>query len=372
MKVAIVLRTLNKSNGAARVVLQQAESFLSKGHNVHIFTEKISSENRSQTQAHIHTITTWPLSGKWARQYFEYRTEKLIKKIQFDLVIAHGDLQNEDVLFVHNCVHLQRELVAQEVGHAETPLEQRHRRMIAQGPYKLLIANSQLMKNDFVQRFHIPENKIIISYPSLDPKKFTPRTITAREQRKKMGLPDVPFLFGLITSGEPEIRGADLLIQAYLSLPENVRRQSKLLIMGKNMQKKLQHLVPQTEAPQVLFFEALPGVAEYYKALDVFVLPARIETFGLTVIEACACGVPAILSTNVGALEVLPPQLKALAVPPHDITTLARRLMDAWALSQQPGGLSQLGQIAAATATSNSEFARFSELELRLKKHNII
>jgi UDP-glucose:(heptosyl)LPS alpha-1,3-glucosyltransferase len=187
-----------------------------------------------------------------------------------------------------------------------------------------------------------------------------------------MGLPQTPFLFGLITSGEPEIRGADLLIQAYLALPQNIQEQSQLLIMGKNMKKKLQHLVPSGANSRVHFYEALPNVAEYYKALDVFVLPARIETFGLTVIEACACGIPVIVSHNVGALEILPPELKDLAVKPKDVPELTERLSEIWSLAQKPGGLSQLGQIAASTAPANSESQRFSQLEMQLKKHNII
>ena len=45
-------------------------------------------------------------------------------------------------------------------------------------------------------------------------------------------------------------------------------------------------------------------IAEWYRALDLFVAPQRWEGFGLTPLEAMACGVP-VLATRVGAFEEL-------------------------------------------------------------------
>ncbi len=45
-------------------------------------------------------------------------------------------------------------------------------------------------------------------------------------------------------------------------------------------------------------------IPEWYQALDLFVAPQRWEGFGLTPLEAMACGVPAI-ATRVGAFEEL-------------------------------------------------------------------
>ena len=42
----------------------------------------------------------------------------------------------------------------------------------------------------------------------------------------------------------------------------------------------------------------------YYHCLDIFVLPAKIEEFGLVASEAMACGTAVILSPYVGASEL--------------------------------------------------------------------
>ncbi len=46
------------------------------------------------------------------------------------------------------------------------------------------------------------------------------------------------------------------------------------------------------------------AVADWYRALDLFVAPQRWEGFGLTPLEAMACGVP-VLATRAGAFEEL-------------------------------------------------------------------
>jgi rhamnosyl/mannosyltransferase len=88
--------------------------------------------------------------------------------------------------------------------------------------------------------------------------------------------------------------------------------------------------------------------AAYYHAADVFVLPAtsRAETFGIAMLEAMACGTPAV-STEVGTgtswLNV--DGTTGLVVPPGDPTALAsalKRLLD------DPDTRGEMGEAAAA------------------------
>ncbi len=63
----------------------------------------------------------------------------------------------------------------------------------------------------------------------------------------------------------------------------------------------------------------------YYSLADVFVLPSLLEGFGIPVIEALACGTPAVVTYGSGATaETAGPG--ALAVPPGDPPTLAQAI----------------------------------------------
>ncbi len=50
---------------------------------------------------------------------------------------------------------------------------------------------------------------------------------------------------------------------------------------------------------QVTFTGAVKNVADYLQAMDVFLLPSRKEGFGIVALEAQACGLPCLVSTQV-------------------------------------------------------------------------
>ena len=55
----------------------------------------------------------------------------------------------------------------------------------------------------------------------------------------------------------------------------------------------------------MVFAPPIIDVKNYYYLVDVFVLPAHIEEFGRSVLEAMYCGVPVITTKFVGASEIL-------------------------------------------------------------------
>lgn len=63
-------------------------------------------------------------------------------------------------------------------------------------------------------------------------------------------------------------------------------------------------------------------MAAHYQALDLFVAPQRHEGFGLTPLEAMACGVP-VVATDAGAFdELVVPETTGLVVPRADDAAL--------------------------------------------------
>jgi UDP-glucose:(heptosyl)LPS alpha-1,3-glucosyltransferase len=74
-------------------------------------------------------------------------------------------------------------------------------------------------------------------------------------------------------------------------------------------------------------------VHEYLQASDVFVFPSDYEGFGLAIVEALACGLPAVI-TRVGvAAEHIEDYQNGILVNPKDQTGL-RQAME-WLLSHK-------------------------------------
>jgi glycosyltransferase involved in cell wall biosynthesis len=116
------------------------------------------------------------------------------------------------------------------------------------------------------------------------------------------------------------IKGLDLLVKAFATLPKKLD-DAKLVIVGPDdgYLLPLKKLITDLEmGDKVLFTGPLYGreKLQAYVDADVYVLPSSYEIFSITVLEACACGTPVIVTDQCGIADVIDNQA-GLAVP-HD------------------------------------------------------
>ncbi|MFN2975626.1 glycosyltransferase family 4 protein [Terriglobus aquaticus] len=136
----------------------------------------------------------------------------------------------------------------------------------------------------------------------------------------------------LFASKLQERKHCDDLLEAYLLLTADMPadQQPHLLIVGDGEQMPmLRARVAAVNAPLVRFAgfrnqTELPGI---FALSTVFVLPSRHEPWGLIVNEAMACGLPVIVSDEVGcAVDLVQNGANGFIVPARDIAALAEAL----------------------------------------------
>ncbi|QBY01590.1 glycosyltransferase family 1 protein [Rhodophyticola sp. CCM32] len=145
-----------------------------------------------------------------------------------------------------------------------------------------------------------------------------------------LGLPPGPLIgcFGRIRAQ----KGTDVFVDAMCNLLRD-QPEAVAIVMGRATGKHQEferRLKAQVQAAglsdRLLFLPEVPvhDMARWYQALDLFIAPQRWEGFGLTPLEAMACGVP-VIATKVGAFEelVLPGETGAL-LDPGDISAMTR------------------------------------------------
>ncbi len=102
-------------------------------------------------------------------------------------------------------------------------------------------------------------------------------------------------------------------------------------------------------ASAVTFLGKQTQVQELLNCADLMLLPSDLESFGLAVLEAMACGVPAVCSRVGGVPEVVRDGVEGYLVTPRDTKTMAARALE---ILTDPGRQERMGKAARERALS--------------------
>ena len=100
-----------------------------------------------------------------------------------------------------------------------------------------------------------------------------------------------------------------------------------------------------------------------YSAADIFVIPSIFEAFGLTSLEAMACGVPVVGFNTGGIPDMLIPHKNGLLASPADARDLADKIIY---MFDHPSERYEMGQNARNTVTENFSDSLQAEKYIRL------
>jgi glycosyltransferase involved in cell wall biosynthesis len=115
-------------------------------------------------------------------------------------------------------------------------------------------------------------------------------------------------------------KGGDLLLKALQDLPESLKAETVLLLLGNKGGAIAQSAGMQVINLGYLNNERLKAIA--YSAADLFVSPSRAEAFGLVTLESLACGTPVVAFGVGGALDLVHPGLTGYLAEPENAQDL--------------------------------------------------
>ena len=291
------------TSGAQNKALQEVQTFHSLGYEPYAIAERISKDLVEQFNGKSVKTFRWPISGYQRRKFYAKNVERWVRKNKPDLVIGHGDIFEQDVCFIHNCVHLAHQKIHNKPLKPDHQVAMIHDKILTDQKFKILVCNSMLMKNELCQRYSIPDDKAYVIHPEYNQKKFniTHKDLWRAQMRQQLGFSESDTIIGLITSGNFKKRNVELLIKAAKNFPDK-----KFIIVGKNKDDRYQKLCHEYGvSDRVSFLPSILEVEKYYAMIDIFVLPALIEEFGRSVLEAMAMELPVIVSSTVGASELI-------------------------------------------------------------------
>jgi mannosylfructose-phosphate synthase len=192
---------------------------------------------------------------------------------------------------------------------------------------EIVVATTPPQVDLIVQDYEIPADKVRLVPPGYDDHRFFPVGEASRDAlRRELGFDGkVVLALGRLARN----KGYDLLIDA---MPVLVARQPEanlyLAVGGTDLNPKEQAILDDLKeraaktgcGDRIKFGSFIPDdqLAAYYRAADLFVLCSRYEPFGMTAIEAMACGTPTVVTVHGGLYRALSFGRHALFADPFD------------------------------------------------------
>lgn len=180
----------------------------------------------------------------------------------------------------------------------------------------MVIATSPMQLDMFYEDYGLPRGKVRMIPPGYDDNRFFPVSEATQEAiRKDFGLPTdckIVSSIGRLSRN----KGFDLLVDAFSVVAERADDVILRLAVGSESDENTEdpmraELEEKIKAyglqDRVILSDSLPDeeMPDYYRAADVFCLPSRYEPFGMTAIEAMACGTPTVVTTHGGLYRTL-------------------------------------------------------------------
>lgn len=152
-----------------------------------------------------------------------------------------------------------------------------------------VIAVSQPVKQDLVDRFGVPEKQIVVIPNAIDVSKV------ASLAREAVDCPWNPEMPVIVTAGRlSHVKAQWHLIRAFAEVQK--ARPCQLVIIGSGELEDYLHKLARELGVEhrVFFLGWQSNPFKFMARSDVFVLPSLTESFGLVLVEAMACGLPVI------------------------------------------------------------------------------
>lgn len=381
MRLAVVSPFVDRRHGTERALAEVLERLaFAYGCDIHLYSQRVEDLKLRGLEAspgspprsivwrrvptipgpHILQFLSWIFLNRFLRW-----CDTALRKLSFDLVLSPGiNGFDADVVIVHALFHRLQQLSHMEnrdnSGAQPGYLRQLHRRVY----YGLLSRmERRIYKNRKVAiatvspriaallAEYFQRSDVAVIPNGVDTVYFSPaaRLASRAQARERRGFCSDDFIL-LLIGNDWGTKGLATLLEALAGLQQIP---IQLLVVGSDDPAAFRAKAAQLGVLKRCHWE-LPSsnVLDFYGAADLYASPSLEDSFGLPVLEAMACGLPAITSSNAGVSSLIQDGTDGFTLSdPRDVESLTKILR---LLYEHAELRNSVGQAAAKTALQYS------------------
>jgi glycosyltransferase involved in cell wall biosynthesis len=207
------------------------------------------------------------------------------------------------------------------------------------------ISVSEFTKQKFLAWSRIPARKGYLLPNCVEISNFGPGPKKpSLLSRYALGGKKVLMTLGRLVSAE-RYKGFDEVMEVLPILAKEYPNIAYLIVGDGNDSKRLKAKARELEVTDRVIFTGFISEeekADHYRLADVYVMPSKGEGFGIVFLEAIACGIPVVASSQDGSQEALRGGQLGIIVDPDNSKNIADAIRKTLKISQRdiPDGLS--------------------------------
>lgn len=172
---------------------------------------------------------------------------------------------------------------------------------------------------------YIRDNTVVMTVPNfVDVARFVPSSVIRRKTRLELGIPEDAKIIGSV--GRVDVQKQPFHVLATFDQLWAARQDIYLVFCGQGplMERVKAEAARKPWGDRVRFLGFRNDTEKVFPALDVHLLLSKQEGFGISTIEAMACGVPVVATNVAGTRDILVGTEAGRLVPFGEIDTIAR------------------------------------------------
>lgn len=339
-RIALVRGSWNAAGGAERFVQRIASALVVRGVELTLIARHWPATGEAGLPPAVRRLELDPfhIGRRWRDRSFARAVRETVAREAFDLVQSHERIPGLPLYRAGDGVHRQWLQIRQRKHGAwrglGDALSAQHRAvlrveraMFADPALRCVVCNSEMVRDEIVGHYGVAADKLAVIRNGIDLQRFRPPSPAERAAaRERLAFPAGRSVFLFVGSGF-ERKGVEGALRAFARA--GLQRQGLLVVVGHDKHRaryeRLAHALGAADA--VRFTGPQNEVLPYYQGADAFVLPTLYDPQSNAVLEAMACGLPAITSTGCGVAELLTPA-SGHVVDAFDIAALADAMAD--------------------------------------------